>query len=430
MAGAETKAVTRPEQEVPYLARAQILVPFFVCLYAFPLGVAGQNFILSLVFLLAMSRLIQWAVNPARKTASLPPAMVLATGLALAYVLWNATAGWLNQAANPAARPAAFIAGHLGWVFLPVILGMSGRYLNQRHWQWLAAGTAVLVCAWAMVALSQSIWGWRIRGISFAPDQLRPRGFYSHPLTLAYASLLVFAPALRALFRFPGNRSLWFILAGAMLLVYLTESRMVQGTALLLLGWNLLTRLRGRSRLLAVATLLILGIVAGSTENRLSSKFRSMFSEEGFDRQTTAYADDRLVFWDVHWDMIKDRPLTGHGPHIRTAYRSTWYEKKGLGEFPKKYEAHNIWLQILTNSGGIGLALFLCWIFSLLLLIRSTYLQPWQRSLFLQTLLAFLFSGFTQNNLQDAEVRYGFTLICSLLFVLCLQQQRSRESQA
>ena len=56
---------------------------------------------------------------------------------------------------------------------------------------------------WGTVALLQGTLGWKFVGMKFISEELefRARGLYSHPLSFAYAALLLWPVALKGVFR-------------------------------------------------------------------------------------------------------------------------------------------------------------------------------------------------------------------------------------
>ena len=136
-------------------------------------------------------------------------------------------------------------------------------------------------------------------------------------------------------------------------------------------------------------------------------------------RNSERYIDDRFAFWDVHWLMIKERPLLGHGAKLDKPYRLPYYEKMDLTAFPKKYEAHNLWIQITSNGGLIGLFLFgSWWLWYLVQVVRINGSQHrFAKGLMLSTWMAFAMGGILQNSFQDSEVRMTLTLVCAAMMM-------------
>ncbi len=100
-------------------------------------------------------------------------------------------------------------------------------------------------------------------------------------------------------------------------------------------------------------------------------------------------ADGRLFMWQVSWEMIKDKPLTGWGPGGFEAhfgnYQANWF-RDGNGTPAQELVAglpdspFNEPIRIGIEYGLIGLSLFLCLVFVLLANPQLTLSRPGYRS--------------------------------------------------
>ncbi|SMF13808.1 O-antigen ligase family protein [Pseudobacteriovorax antillogorgiicola] len=379
-----------------------------------PFGVAAQNAVSILVLILL-------AMNP--KTAQAPWTWrdLMVVVLPLALCLWTMIATIVNSK-NPSQHVGQYLFGFLPLALLPVLAAYRPMPLLVRKplvFQW-AVGVVIF---WAVVVFSQHLWGWSLQNPRGGVD-FRPFGFFSHPLTLAYAALLLWPWALAKLFHNPRWTPAWLAVISIALILFYSGSRACQALAYGALLWNLLTRLRGKARM-AVVLAFILGAVATfATDNPVSRRFTHLIASENPDRFSD-YPDDRLAFWHAHWEMVKERPVLGHGMHLRHSYRQPYYETLGLGDFKKQYEAHNQYLQIWADGGLIGLAIFTLWLFFLWQLgkrLPSSLASP-----FLQMLVVFGAGALVQNAYYDSEVRHIFT--CSLIFIAFVLREEFDEEQ-
>ena len=151
-----------------------------------------------------------------------------------------------------------------------------------------------------------------------------------------------------------------------------------------------------------------------ATKNPVSVRIYATFTDEGLGRYAKDYPDDRLAFWHAHWEMIKERPLMGHGMHLGTEYRTPYYESIGLGDFIKKYEAHNQYIQVTTNGGFVGLCLFLTWLGWYLIKAWSLQKKSLTMMIVFQSLAGISFAGLSQNAFQDSEVRFAMLLMITI----------------
>ncbi|MBF0441971.1 MAG: O-antigen ligase family protein [Oligoflexales bacterium] len=309
--------------------------------------------------------------------------------------------------------------GYASWFALPYLFYLTSQQLEEKDTGNLYSLGSYICLIWGLIALSQYIWGWKLQGMSVMEDVQRPRGLYSHPLTLAYTALLIWPLSVMTIIKRPRDIRSLFLFAGVGLIIFFTNSRTVQIAALLVVLFNILYFLKGKSRLI-ILTLAAVSLTAVSlTDNPDSQKFRETFTEKGVDK-FSKYPDDRLAFWHVHWLMIRERPVFGHGANLDTAYRTPYYEKIGLKDLEKKYEAHNLYIQAASNAGIIGLLGFLGWLLWFIAFSLSSLKSQFSRAVAIETLVAFALGGFTQNCFQDSGVRFGLTIFC--IFILLLSK--------
>ena len=381
-------------------------------LFSIPFGVAAHNFIAVIVLLIMAS-------SPSlteRKFSKEFGAVIL---LPMALCLWTMLSTAINGQ-NPEDKISHYLFGYLPISLLPF---MAFRHLKNPAEQCkkLVTLTCVFSCLWALVVLSQSIWGWSLKNMQGGVD-FRPFGFYSHPLTLAYAALVAWPWALNRLLSHKQDVRSWLLTAAIGSILYFTHSRSCQAIALVILTWNLFVQLKGRQRALVLLLLAASVVTVAVTDNHVSHRFKVLISSENPDR-FSEYPDDRVAFWHAHWEMVKERPLLGHGMHLNQAYREPFYKYIGLEDFVKKYEAHNQYLQVASNAGFIGLAIYLIWLVSLWLYSKT--LNQFIARPFQQMLVAFCLGSLFQNAYYDSEVRH--ILMCIIIFTLIAQ--RTQEDQ-
>jgi len=388
--------------------------PISLLVSGIPFGAAGQNIILGIVTL-AMLFAARRQRQAGADIGERPPhhgAVILTPAVLLGFLLWTSLSSFFNHL-NPHADLLAHWAGYAPLVLLPAFAGvcysMLGPEAWRRHERWLVAVVALV----AALALSQAVFGWERLGMAFVSGSQRARALYSHPLTLAYAVIFVLPWAIIKIMREPRRPFSVLFFLSVMILVWTTRSRVVQCVSLALIVGNIFYLLRAKARWwIGALTVVFLALVA-VTNNPVSRNFRLTFSGEA-DRHAHGYADDRLAFWHAHWLLIKERPILGHGFHIPAAVKNAAYEQLGLAAMPKKYNAHNIYIQIAAESGSVGLAIFLLWVVIYGVAFFRLSRHDLTGMILLQTWLAFWLASLTQNALHDNEVRY--CLICFLGF--------------
>lgn len=392
-----------------------VTATFFAVLMLLPFGVAMQNIGITVAFVtMVLSNGARLGFGKVQLDRSLKRATLAITGMI-------AVTGW-SSAMNVIAAPglvAQYLMGHVSFYAFPLLfLAASGRILE---WKKEAVGTGILLLSvgaifWLAVIGSQWLWGWKVAGIKIVFDESfrRARGFYSHPLTLGYVALIIL-PSVLYYFKINWRKaSSWCFLCVEVGALYFSMSRTVQAVSLLLFLWFISTTRSLKLRIVLWFSSFALIAVILTTPNLISQRLRNILdgeSRQWSEEKESQYADDRLAFWHVHWNMIKERPFLGHGAFLDQAYRRPYYAAIGLPGFKKAYEAHNQYLQILTEGGALSLTLFFMWIYYLFRWCAS--LPAGFKRVGYQTIVGFLLGGLTQNAFHDSEVR--FSLMCVFL---------------
>jgi O-antigen ligase len=386
---------------------------------AAPLGVAGQNIGLGLSLLI-------FAIYSIHEQGRRLRAVLKSPVVAQFFLIWFVTLfpGVLATLAKGQLREAGrFLLGYV--LVTPMfVLGLALR--DDVRGKVIKNVSTIILLLVGIISLSQFFMGWQLAGLNVTDQIKRAQGFYSHPLTLAYASLcimpLIFARALDK------PRDWRAVLSALALLIMIATSQSLTvisltAVTLIFLSIKLLTR---KKMLVLALIATTLGIVTLSTPNPISQKFQTVLAGQRSDHETP-YPDDRVAFWHAHWEMFKDAPIVGHGTDITREDRKPYYERIGLGHIKRMYEAHNMYLQAAVEGGliaGLGLLAFLIWWF--LHARNFTRVESWQRLGALVTPLAFAAGGLTQNAIQDSEVRYLLILSCTFCFAISLPSRREK----
>jgi O-antigen ligase len=346
-------------------------------------------------------------------------------GSMLAFLLWNVFATVISPSQLPA-EPGSYFIGYLPLVLLPWLSGLLPKPDAKARSSLVTFGS-IVVFIWGLAVLSQYLSPWRWQGASIVEHFTnRAQGFYSHPMSLAYAALLLWPLAVRAIIRSPRRRQSWLFSSGTAMLLLFSMSRIVQLLAALFALWNIFIMLSGRQRLLAFAASLVIGTGLAVTDNPVSARFHNLINPTTEDVMSD-YPDDRLAFWHAHLLMIQERPWLGHGVHQNNAFRRPYYERLGLGAFKKQYPAHNQYLQFMAEGGVISLILYGSWLLAAFQLLRCGSLDPFLRGTGQQTLAIFSLGILTQNAFGDICVRMGVVLLFCLLFLLMPEDALKRK---
>jgi len=335
------------------------------------------------------------------------------------WLLWMALATLMNVN-NPAdSRIAEHVFGYLPLMILPVLLIEQSPKPYHRL-------VCIVFSAVAIISLSQFFFGWSLHHLSGGVNY-RPHGLYGHPLTLAYVSLLVWPLAVYWWWRDLGSWSGWLVLVSVAVVLLTTDSRSCQVAAAIVALLYLVPRLSWKRRGLFMALVVVTASAIFFTDNPVSDRYRTTFSEDNPQRFSD-YPDDRLAFWHAHYFMIKERPVVGHGIRLNSEYRQPYYEKIGLGDFIRRYSAHNLYIQVTAEGGVIGLTLFLAWCF-LLWRMTSSVVDDEKRAMFRLTLLAVGLASLTQNSLMDATFRnVSSAMIAWIMYEVCRSTERQSKA--
>jgi O-antigen ligase len=266
--------------------------------------------------------------------------------------------------------------------------------LVMRHPAVFARSLVVIACSTALVvveAVSQELRGYGlIRHISVEIYD-RMSGPYKDPSNLS-TYLMVVTPLLLTFALAPGRPWRRWILGGLLVAVLGCLARteiagawlgVLAGMAVLAAGDRRLRRWGlGLALVLCLASGLYLQAV-GKLEHLLSP------AEAG--------KIDRRVMWGAAWNMIQDRPVLGHGLNTFMAnYLDYWVG----GERQPRY-AHNCYLQIMAETGAVGLLAFGFWLATLFgALARALARLPAERRGLLLGVIAALIGFLVQAGLD------------------------------
>ena len=401
------------------------LVPIYLCMLGFPFGIALQNLLASISCAILMVNIAYNRDNLDIKRGIFAFNWPIFASIAL--VVWVCLATYLNPK-NPLTGFFHNPFGYSYWVLMPYLFFFCYKDgLSKPEWYRVSKVLASVGLLWGVCSLTQAVWGWRILGNQFIFEQhFRPRGFYSHPLTLAYAAFILWPLAINWLFKSIRDYWPWIFAIGILACVWFTRSRTIQLAAFGIFAWNGFFSLKGKLRRFVLGLGLTFVSAVIIVPNACTQKFVKTFSKVGVDKHSD-YPDDRLAFWHVHWNMVKERPITGHGFTLDTAYRLPYYKEIGLEGFSKPYEAHNMFLQLLANGGVVGLTCFLIWLFWYIWFAFKQS-SSFIRQVGWQTFSSFALVGLTQNAFQDSSVRMVLSLFCAGFLVACASSNATENS--
>lgn len=134
---------------------------------------------------------------------------------------------------------------------------------------------------------------------------------------------------------------------------------------------------------------------------------------------------ERLVFWKVHWQMFLDNPWVGVGLAATPAAKVQYYAAVGYNK--DSYNAHNIYLQTLADSGIVGALGLLVLLFFVAKLTRGLPEGRGRRPA-VYLLVATVLGGIMQNTLRDTEYLFGLWLGFATIIALSNVRQADTPS--
>jgi O-antigen ligase len=301
----------------------------------------------------------------------------------------------------------------------------------------MTAGSVVLL----LFCIYQLFTGYDINPIAaFRADRqlanglYRISGFSIHPIPFAGMCLALFSFSLVLGLTYPFEKArlkyqVRLISFIHLMLIVMTGSRVATIVAFaIFLGVLLRTRrLTLKQRVLLTAAVggffIVVSVASGLIYRFYESLGRGAASGWG----------ERAVFWKVHAAMVKDHPWLGIGKYwLEHGIREEFYAQLGYIDFAHKYNAHNIYLELMSSVGLVGFALLCAAFYKLVCNFRSMIHHPETARLFWALSVAFgaeLLFGLTQNTLADTPVT--ITLLTMLWVILwrVVQTQARRGAQ-
>lgn len=255
--------------------------------------------------------------------------------------------------------------------YLPFLWLTAMAVAPERGRRIVFTGLGVIALAWAIDATVQAATGWSLGGANSSDRLSGIFGAGNLKLGLVLAALSPFAlEAAAERFHAAG----WIVAAGVLgVVILLAGSRgswVMFGLVLLLSGWRQI----GRKRLavVMVAGALFAGGLALAVSPQFQSRIQRSLAAFNGDRAGLDQAlSGRLSVWHAALGMIDAHPVNGVGIRgFRDAYASYaakddfWLAHGQKGAL----HAHQIVLEILSETGLVGLVL---WLMGLALAIRA-----------------------------------------------------------
>ncbi len=373
--------------------------------YFMQFDVGGVTLSLDRLFLLALAGafVMQWRLA---RTTPKPIERIDFFLLGLLAVLTVST--FLHDWRSTSLHDVPVIQHLINGYFIPFSIYWIARHavLTKQHVGWLLGLLTVFGVYLALTGIFESLGVWALvwpryianpeLGLHFG----RARGPMLHSVSYGfYLTACLFAAWIwRERLPKYGQFAVYTLLPLFFAAIYLTKTRTIWLGAASGVGVLVLGTLNGRTRTLVMGGMLAAGLLVGVT------KMDSIvgLQREGTVQDTRKSASMRKSFAYVSWLMFLDRPVFGFGfgqfAEEKLAYlgdRSVDLQLESI----RAYVHHNTFLSLLTETGVIGLALFLAvyigWTIHAWRLARCSLAPDWaQRQGWL--LLAVLSSLFWQ----------------------------------
>lgn len=250
-------------------------------------------------------------------------------------------------------------------------------YLQSKHFVWLIKLITMIVIFLSADALLQYFIGVDIVGRASYEGRLN--GIFGEHHAKLGPVLALLLPMVMIGMRKQASLLRWLSILVVIVVIVLsgTRSAWIMMLFTLVAYWFHHVKQRRFQLLLkatAVASLLVVSLWYVSPEFQQRVE-RSMSMFDGTSSGLDFALADRLSIWKTSWNMIEHHPINGIGAHaFRKAYPEfadaddVWQQDGGVG-----MHAHHWILEVLAETGLIGLILISFAIFRLLLFARNNY---------------------------------------------------------
>lgn len=235
-----------------------------------------------------------------------------------------------------------------GWI---VIYFLITRIVNTRERFYIFL--LIYIFAAGKIALGTTR-VWAFRGFSFTSWGLTgPKGFFQNSGELSILMIMLFPLAFYLYQHFKDKVSKWerLLLLAFWICPVLTVLGASSRGAQLALFIQMIVMFRKsvfRIKPLIGIVILVIGLIYLMPEEQ-KERFRS----SGDDKTS----QQRFLYWENGWEMMKDHPLTGVGFFNFVPYFNQHYPEDAL--YGRAELPHNIFIQVGTDAGFPGLVFFL-----------------------------------------------------------------------
>ena len=250
-------------------------------------------------------------------------------------------------------------------------------YLRQEHFEWLIKLMAALMILWSFDAILQYFIGVDLIGRSSYEGRLN--GIFGEHHAKLGPVLALFLPTVMIALKIHKPIIRWVLTLAIIITIILSGTRSAWIMMLFTLIAYWLHHVKQRRFILLfksfIATVVLitsLWLISPEFKQRID---RSLTAFDGSQTGLDHALADRLPIWSASLSMIQKHPINGVGAHaFRKAYPhfasdgDIWQKNGGVG-----MHAHHWFLEILSDTGFIGLMLFGFALMKLTQFIRTHY---------------------------------------------------------
>ena len=250
-------------------------------------------------------------------------------------------------------------------------------YLEKKHHPWIIKGIAMLITFWSFDAIFQYFVGFDLVGRSSYEGRLN--GIFGEHHAKLGPVLALFLPMVMVFLKNHKPIIRWVVILAVIITIILSGTRSAWIMMLFTLAAYWFHHVKQRRFVLLLKTGIVTLILVTSLW------FISPEFQQRIDRTVSAFDGsqagldfalaDRLPIWNTSLAMIQQHPINGVGAHaFRKAYPQfaseddVWQKNDGVG-----MHAHHWFLEVLSDTGIIGLLLFIFAIVKLIKFIRTHY---------------------------------------------------------
>jgi O-antigen ligase len=340
-------------------------------------------------------------------------------------------------------------------MLLAFVLLTGQRTVQEQHQQRRVA----LLAAWALISAFVirsflALRDWLAQGVQtdyYSSDHATARFFDFFAIDASLIMPVVVAACLYLVMS-RGTRALLVLsLVIAMLLIVVSSVRTALIVMVLVTLLQLLPRLRSRKvwALLGVAVISLLVVMSGTNRlQKVTERYATVFTKEAYQGSEATGASsiyERLSIWKGTLEMAAERPLVGYGLGWQKLYDAAYeggyvarwraspaFIDRTVAHYFDVYERgkvnpHNLWVDIVFETGALGLLSYTAML--LVLLVRAIRALK-QRATddvvthwFGAACLAYLLAYLLVNMMGGFWLASGATLMLMIVSELVRQQQ-------